>query len=144
MYAPMRLIGLWLPPLLWAAAILVASGDLFAAKNTGGVLDSLLGRFVPEAWLGPIHFAVRKGAHLVEYAILAALLLRAARADLRRPALVALAIALAVAVTDEWRQSRSATRTGSAADVAIDMTGATLAIAFSRMRRRVSARSPSR
>lgn len=134
----MRLAALWVPPILWSAVILAASSDLFAAENTGGVLASLLGRVVPEAWLGPIHFGIRKAAHLVEYAILGALAFRAARADLRRPLLVALAIALAVAVADEWRQSRSAMRTGSAGDVAIDMIGAAVAIAFMALRRRAS------
>lgn len=121
----MRTLKLWLPVIVWAGLILLAATDLFSAQSTGGWLRSILG-FDPPRWL---HFAIRKGAHLTVYAILAAL---AWRADHRWQ--VVMAIALAVAMTDETMQSFSMRRTGSPWDVGIDLIGAGLAISGLRRR----------
>lgn len=99
---------------LWAGLILSAANDEFSAGRTGGWLGMLLGD-VPSL----LNIAVRKTAHLVVYGILAALTWRADR----RWAVV-LSVALLVAGTDEWLQSRTATRTGSPWDVALDLAGA--------------------
>jgi VanZ family protein len=115
----MRFLKQWLPVVLWAAVILLAANDRLSASSTGGVLDRLFGFKVPYA----VNIAVRKAAHLTEYAILAAL---AWRADKRRN--VVLGIALAVAVTDETLQGlTTVARSGSPLDVAVDVLGAWLA-----------------
>jgi VanZ family protein len=128
----------WLAVVLWAAAILLASSDLFSADHSGGVLAALLGRFLSPAVFATVHFALRKCVHLVAYGILGALAFRAWRGD--RPgwkarwALYALAIVLVVASVDEWHQSTIPSRTGTPVDVGIDLMGAAIAIALSRLR----------
>ena len=122
-----RRAGLWLPPALWTAVILVASGDRFSADETGGLLETLL------AWLWPdldparadgIHFVLRKAAHVFEYGLLAALVQRALAGGThlaRTPALVTAATwVLGVAVCDELHQALASTRSGSLVDVALD------------------------
>ena len=110
----MRLLSAWLPVVLWAAIILSAANDQFSDKNTEGWLDRLFGRVRPE-----INALMRKSAHVVEYAVLSLLAWRA-----RRTWVTPLLISLLVASADETLQGLTATRTGSAADVALDMCGA--------------------
>jgi VanZ family protein len=126
----MRLVRLWLPVILWSAVILSASNDSFSVNHSGGWLRRIFGREVPFF----LHVAIRKSAHLLEYAILGAL---AWRAD-RRLA-VALAVAALVAITDETRQSFTASRTGSPWDVGLDVLGG--AVGAWCMRRLFGARS---
>ncbi len=108
-----RLLSLWLPALAWAALI-------FALSSIPS-LDSGLG-----AW----DTALRKGAHLTEYAILAVLLWRAIGAELP-----ALAAAVAYAITDELHQTLVRGRHGTPVDVAIDTVGALLGLAALRRAR---------
>src|SRR3989442_15323043 len=66
----------WLPPVLWMGVIMLLSTDTGSAAHTGELLLPLLHWLLP--WASPgdlaaIHGLVRKGAHLTEYAILAAL-----------------------------------------------------------------------
>lgn len=84
-----------------------------------------------------LHVAIRKLGHIVAYAILGAL---AWRADRRMT--VAIAIALLVAVTDEWHQSMSASRTGTPWDVLLDVVGAWLGIVGAK-KNRPSVQRPS-
>ena len=114
----MRLLKSWLPVVLWASIILSAANDQFSEKKTEGWLDRLFGRVRPE-----INAMVRKSAHIGEYAILALLSWRA-----RRTWVTPLLICLAVATADETLQAMTATRTGSPADVLLDMCGAVLAM----------------
>src|SRR2546422_4864125 len=65
----------WLPPVLWMGVIMLLSTDTGSAAHTGELLLPLLHWLLP--WASPgdlaaIHGLVRKGAHLTEYAILAA------------------------------------------------------------------------
>jgi VanZ family protein len=120
----------WLPLILWTAVILSASSGGFSSANSGRWLRLLFGGEVPDA----VHFAIRKAAHVVEYAILAALGWRALRRTLtfgrsaQAAAGGALGVAFVVAVTDETLQSLSPLRTGSAWDVLLDLSGAALAV----------------
>ena len=96
-----RAISVWGPVALWAAVIFTLSSipDL----GTGlGFWDTLL----------------RKGAHLTEYAILGALLLRAL--GRQAPALVA---GVAYAVTDELHQHFVRGRHASPLDAVLDAVG---------------------
>ena len=126
---------LWLPPVVWMALILWFSTDVGSAEHTGGWLVPLLHVLFPwatPAQLDLIHAVIRKCGHVTEYAILAALWLRAlVRGRAMRPAAgawIAFAISLAWAVLDETYQSFFPSRTASAGDVAIDGAGALLAI----------------
>src|SRR6184192_2000697 len=70
----------WLPPVLWMGVIMLLSTDTGSAAHTSELLLPLLHWLLP--WASPgdlaaIHGLVRKGAHLSEYAILAALWYRA-------------------------------------------------------------------
>ena len=111
---PSRLSA-WLPVLVWAAVIFTFSS--IPHLGTGlGVWDTIL----------------RKGAHMTEYAILGALLLRA----LERPPAAFLA-GVAYAVTDEVHQHFVAGRHASPVDVAIDSVGVVIGVLlFERARAR--------
>jgi VanZ family protein len=74
--------------------------------------------------LGTIDLIGRKIVHMSEYGLLFLLWLRVTR--WRNPVLAA-AIAIAYAVTDEWHQTAVAGRHGSPVDVLIDSAGVAIA-----------------
>jgi VanZ family protein len=119
---------------LWMVAILIMSGPLMSAENTGGILGPVLG------WLGLgpatgrlVHGLVRKSAHVTEYAVLGLLWRRAfIRAGALKPAVaaaLALAVSVGCAVADETHQSFLTARTGALSDVVLDSFGAMAAVA---------------
>ncbi|HYS16593.1 MAG TPA: VanZ family protein [Candidatus Binatia bacterium] len=125
----------WLPAVLWMAVITWLSSDVGSAAHTGNWLLPILEAFAPwatPAQLDALHGLVRKGGHLTEYALLAALWHRAfaqgRHVGPRAAAWIAFAISLGWAVLDEARQSFVPSRTASAVDVAIDGAGAFLAV----------------
>jgi VanZ family protein len=131
----------WLPPLAWTALIWSVSSDLGSADHSAGPFAWILTALFPWATPAQIdlaHAAVRKLGHMVEYAILAALWFRALYVARRLPfttsALVALAISVAWAITDEVHQSFVPSRTASALDVIVDSSGATLCLLLVRLR----------
>jgi VanZ family protein len=96
-----RALSVWLPVVVWAAVIFALSS--IPNLGTGlGLWDTVL----------------RRGAHLTEYAILGALLLRA----LRRP-LPALGAGILYAASDELHQHFVRGRHGSPLDVLLDSLG---------------------
>jgi VanZ family protein len=103
-----RAVSLWLPVVAWAAVIFAFS-SIPSLSSGLGTWDTVL----------------RKGAHVTEYAILGALLMRA----LRRagPAFVA---AVAYAASDELHQHFVRGRHASPIDVAIDGVGITIGLLF--------------
>jgi VanZ family protein len=115
-----RVASSWLPPLAWMAIIFA-----FSSRQGGGHL--------PEA-----EVLLRKLGHIVGYLVLTLLLLRALRRSGATAALpVAMVVALAYAVSDEWHQSFVPGRGATAHDVAIDGIGIGLAaLAGSRTRLR--------
>ena len=124
----------WAPPLAWMAFVMYLGGGAWSAAETGGLLGALLARILPTitpAQLEALHFLARKGAHLVEYAILA-LLWRRGLVRAGRPAglaaWAALSVSVAWAVLDEVRQATLPMRTGSGLDVVIDTVGAATAL----------------
>lgn len=129
----------WLAVAFWTALVLTLSSDGFGAAGTSRILLPLLRLLLPSAseeTLALVHGAVRKAAHVTEYALLGALTLRAlaqgaARTVARpgvRAALLAFAYAAFVAGVDETRQSLSTERTGTPRDVALDAAGAVAGI----------------
>jgi VanZ family protein len=109
-----RALKLWLPVALWAGLILSSANDHFSAAESGGLLRSLFGE-VPYV----LHVILRKLSHVVAYGVLGALVWRADRRWV-----VVLVVALVVASTDEWMQSRTVNRTGTPWDVLLDVLAA--------------------
>jgi VanZ family protein len=101
-----RALSVWLPVVVWAAVIFALSS--IPSLSTGlGFWDTVL----------------RKGAHLTEYAILGALLLRALGRD--APALAA---GILYAATDEVHQHFVRGRHSSPLDVLLDSAGVAFGI----------------
>lgn len=108
-------VSAWLPVLVWAAVIFTFSSIPHLGTSLG-IWDTIL----------------RKGAHVTEYAILGALLLRALG---RSPA--AFLAGVAYAVTDEAHQHFVPGRHASPIDVAIDSVGVLIGVLlFERARAR--------
>ena len=126
----------WLPPVLWMAVIVGLSTDAGSSEHTESWLLPVFRTLAP--WATPVqleglHWLMRRLAHLSEYAILAALWLRAfvrGRSLTPRTAgLLALAISVAWAILDELHQSFVPSRSASVADVLVDSVGAVVALA---------------
>ena len=132
----------WLPVLLWMAFIFIGSTDLMSAEHTSRFIGPFLRWFAPDitnATIASIQLIVRKCAHLAEYAILSALLLRALRQHLLAARSVAFVLAALYAVLDEIHQSFVPSRTGSPWDVLTDIMGALLGLViYVRLTRRKS------
>jgi VanZ family protein len=135
-----ELVRWWAPVILWIGCILVASGDSFSSAHTGSWLSVLLGLVsaVPPDHFGAVHLIVRKTAHLVEYGLLGLLAYRAFQCTWRDvPAggwwMASLALCLACGASDELHQSTVRSRTGSSADVLLDLMGAWLGIYLFRL-----------
>ena len=99
-------LSVWLPVIAWAAVIFAFSSVPSLGTDLG-TWDLLL----------------RKAAHLVEYAILGALLARATRSPL-----LAVALAGLYAASDELHQTFVDGRVGAPLDVAIDSLGAAVGV----------------
>jgi VanZ family protein len=120
----------WLPVLAWMIFIFIGSTDLLSAEHTSRFIGPFLRWFAPdisEATVASVQLVVRKFAHLTEYAILAALLVRAFRQRQPRAGralAMSFLIATVYATLDEFHQSFIVSRTGSPWDVIIDCLGA--------------------
>ena len=105
-----RVVSLWLPVVAWAALIFLLSS--FSAPDVGP---------------GGVDYVVRKLAHVTEYAVLGALLLRALGREL--PAFL---LGVAYATSDEVHQHFVPGRHATPVDVAIDAVGVALGVALYR------------
>jgi VanZ family protein len=117
------------------AVIVGFSTDAASSEHTESWLLPFLRTLAPwatAAQLEALHWLTRRLAHLSEYAILAALWLRAfvrgRGLTPRNAGLLALAISAAWAILDELHQSFVPSRSASVADVALDTTGALIAL----------------
>ena len=109
--SPARLAALVAPPLLMMGLIFVLSGQ------PSDEID--------RAWWD---VALRKLAHVTEYAVLTALWWRALRGlGASRPLLAAMLVSLAYAATDEFHQTFVDGRRGTPVDVLIDSLGIAIA-----------------
>src|SRR5260370_34376036 len=138
-HSDVKRLAFWLPPLVWMAAIMWFSGGDFSAENPGSILRPLVRWLLPgasDAQIAALHALIRKGAHVTEYALLAALwfvaLTRERGLSRRRAAWLAFLVAVGWAFLDELHQATEPSRTASATDVAIDATGALAAAAVRR------------
>lgn len=121
--------GRWLPPLIWMGLIFAMSAQPSPPQLPEPLLDLLL----------------KKAGHMVGYAVLAWLYLRALRgcgSTFNRAYLFSLALSVAYAVTDELHQAFVPGRHASAVDVCIDGLGATLALALAWRRAKAQAPGP--
>lgn len=123
----------YLGPILWMGLMFFFSTDVGSMDNTNAFLAPLIKIFAPEISrknLVIVLIAIRKLAHVVEYAILSLLWLYALKRGKPgwswRPALGALAICAVYAGIDEFHQGFVLSRTGSLQDVGIDSFGAIL------------------
>jgi hypothetical protein len=125
----------WLLVAACISLILGLGGAEFGAKSTSRYLLPMLRWLFPDlsirTYLDLIVW-IRKGAHVAEYALLGFLAFRAVfltvHSALARIALLSLGVAATVAVMDEIRQTLLPERTGSAWDIALDVSGALAAI----------------
>lgn len=136
--SPLSIALAWTPAALWAGLIWQLGTDQWSAHETSQLLLPLIEWLFPDLDLRSRYqllLFLRKLAHPAVYGVLAALAFPAAAWTLRaapgvlRPAL-ALAPVAALAVSDEWRQSASPLRTGSAYDVLLDFAGGAAVILF--------------
>ena len=130
----------WLPVLAWMTFIFVGSTDLLSSEHTSRFIGPFLRWFAPDissATVASIQLIVRKGGHLTEYAILAALLWRALRFS-SHGWFGAFGISAIYASLDEFHQSFVSSRTGTPWDVLIDCIGAMIGVLLfgAAMRRR--------
>jgi VanZ family protein len=105
----------WWPAILMMALIFIASGTS--------------GQNLPQ--FGSWDLLVKKGGHMTGYALLALALLRGlagGKAVTRRQAVLAVLLAAAYALTDEFHQRFTPGRGSSMSDVAIDTAGAVLGV----------------
>ncbi|HWI63334.1 MAG TPA: VanZ family protein [Symbiobacteriaceae bacterium] len=92
-----------------------------------------------------LEFVLRKAAHMAAFGVLAWLSLSAFAATFpawpwRRLLALAFCFTVLYAASDEWHQTFVPTRQGSLRDVAIDASGALIALMLLQIRRRVSAK----
>ncbi len=125
----------WLPTLVWMMIIFSASGDTKSFQHSSRIIAPLLHWLLPhlsEHAVDAVVTALRKCAHLTEYAVLALLFWRALRKPVRHdarpwswrePAIAVLLVAL-YAASDEYHQRFVPSRDASVRDVLIDTTGA--------------------
>jgi VanZ family protein len=124
----------YLPALLLSLAILAMAGSAGSQDVTGRIAHPLLSIFglSPEV-VEMLHAFARKVGHFLAYALFAVLALRAVRGrgpvDARSLGFAA-AWAVLLASADEAVQRLSPFRSGSAVDVAIDVSGAIAGLAL--------------
>ena len=129
----------WLPVFIWLGIIFAGSTDIFSAEQTSRYLVPFLRWLNPQisiSTIAAIHLALRKLGHLIEYAVLAALLWRALRSSRNLRAKISTLFAgvwvvcAIFAASDEFHQSFSASRTASLGDVLTDSLGAAIGLAI--------------
>jgi VanZ family protein len=129
---PSHLWRYWVPPILWAFAIMVMSGDFGASTNTYHIFEWVLKTFtnLTPRTIEVIHIRFRQSLHVICYGILSVLWFRSLMATIperRRVNLIlALVLTLGVSLIDEGHQYLVTSRTGSLRDVVLDMAGAIL------------------
>ena len=126
-----ELLKAWIAAVLWLIVIAIESTALLSAGNTSRILYPVLHFLFGLDWVRfeVWHFYIRKGGHVVGYAILSILAFRAWRETFPargnplwtvRWASMAVLMTIFVASLDEWHQSFIPSRTGRWEDVVLD------------------------
>jgi len=133
-----KFLRYWLPVLIWMAVIFSASADSKSASTSSRLIAPFVRFFVPDIsqeHLDLIVFAVRKAAHVTEYAVLSWLLARALTMPAtpagrwsRKAAFIAWIVTSLYSATDEFHQSFVPNRDARWSDVIIDSTGAAVGV----------------
>src|SRR5881628_1148966 len=129
----------WLPALVWMVVIYSASSDPKSFQHSSRIIEPILRWLFPhlsDQAVDGIVFAVRKCAHVTEYAILGLLFWRALRQPLRhesRPwrgsqARLAVLLVALYAASDELHQLFVPNRQASVLDVLLDTSGAAIGL----------------
>ncbi|MGF1602251.1 MAG: VanZ family protein [Thermosynechococcaceae cyanobacterium] len=120
--------------LVWMAIMFQFSTQLWNSTHTKAILEMILSMPILPKMTGSLdllNFGIRKAAHLTEYMVLATVgygaMIGFGQTGSRALQL-ALAGAIAFAISDEWHQRFVASRTSTPQDVLIDISGACLAI----------------
>ena len=122
----------WALPILWTLAIVSVSGNVGSPSNTVVAFKWVMSWVItldPDT-LTEFHFYTRKVLHLTCYGVLAVLWFRALM--ISHPdrfwtnSLLALALTLLVALSDEGHQYLAADRSSSLWDVGLDLSGGVL------------------
>jgi VanZ family protein len=135
MLKPRAFLMYWLPLVLWMLVIFGGSGDSSSFQHSSRIIGPLvhwLFPALPDEKIRNVVVAVRKCAHLTEYAVLAWLFWRARRQPLphdarpwRWPDVAwALLFCAVYAATDEVHQTFVPNRQGAVSDVFLDSLGA--------------------
>lgn len=134
---PARIVRAWALAALWTAFVWGLGGDDLSLEGTSRFLGPLFAFLLPgisEATNEQLQWAVRKAAHVTEYAVMSGLVVRAfwlsGRPRGHAATWSAIAFACLFAAADETRQSWSAARLGSVTDVGLDASGAVLGVAI--------------
>lgn len=125
----------WLAVLAWAGLVWVLGGDRFSAAATARFLRPFAEVIAPDFSVRDMYvllLSIRKAAHISVYGFLALLTLRALWIGSVRSLIASLSatglFVAALALADETRQAYSEARTGSGADVVLDLAGATCVV----------------
>ncbi len=131
-----RAMRAWLLSAAWMVFIFIMSatpGDLSGKESKAVVqlvvnaIETVTDHSVPLEGRAFLEFIVRKAAHMMEYAVLYLLYRHALLlSGNRKPAIAALLLCAAYAVTDEFHQGFVDGRGSSPIDVLIDTAGAAL------------------
>ncbi len=135
----MSMVNPWVWVAAWMGVIFIFSTDHFSGAQTSRFIGPILKWIMPTISvesIANVQLFVRKTGHLAEYGILSILICRALAKRVAPGSLPLVALGQAVLIAavyaafDEWHQSRTAERFGSALDVGIDTVGAVLGAAF--------------
>jgi VanZ family protein len=124
-----RLVMTWVPVVGLMALIFFASAQ---PKNDvpPGTTTVYMSGSLPVFVDYSLNTLIKKGAHVITYAVLAGLIIRALTSNgvsMREASLLALAIAMSYALTDELHQAYVAGRHSSVLDIGFDYVGASAA-----------------
>ncbi len=126
------------PVVLWIGLIFWASTAQFSSDNTASVIQPWIQWFFPHMTpegIDTLHAAIRKSAHVTEYAIFAMLAARALIGSSlalfsRGWFAIVLLLLIAIAASDEYHQSFVPSRTAAVTDVLIDISGGVAALSL--------------
>ena len=133
------LIKYWLPVVIWMVIIFSASSDTMSSQHSSRIIGPVVRWLFPhlsEQRVDQIVFAIRKCAHLTEYAVLAVLFWRAVHKPVGKDARpwrwaeagFAVLFVAVYAASDEIHQLFVPHREGRVTDVMIDTAGAVIGL----------------